>query len=226
MKLSTILTNYDEFQTSYDKIGFEQKTINIRDKRQIRLLLENVITDINLFNDILNIYDYNAKEKRQILKWIDNLGYKKETFLQMLVEKNIDNLMEDESLLEDDYNDVELFENQINIEDTIEDMTFLTESKKPTLKENTIQIEEYFDDYGIVISDKFNLKKFANSEGLDQNTLAILICNLEDEKVMKDIAKGNYNTFDAFDSTQFNDDYEDMMSDLGMYEDDEDDYED
>lgn len=125
MKLSTILTNYDEFQTSYDKIGFEQKTINIRDKRQIRLLLENVINDINLFNDILNIYDYNAKEKRQILKWIDNLGYKKETFLQMLVEKNIDNLMEDESILEDDYNDVELFESEI--EDEIENMTFFTE---------------------------------------------------------------------------------------------------
>lgn len=141
MKLSTILANYDEFQSSYKKIGFAQQTINIRDKKQFRLLLEKVISDIILFNDILNIYDYSDKDKKQILNWLNKLGYKREIFIQLLVEKNIDNLYEDESILEDEYNDIELFESEIQdeienmkffteskIEDEIEDMTFITES--------------------------------------------------------------------------------------------------
>lgn len=110
MKLSTIMANYDEFQSSYKKIGYTQKTINITDKRQLRLLLETVIEDILIFNDILNVYDYDKQEKKQILAWINKLGRKKETFLQMLVELNIENYYEDSSITEDDYTDLHLFE--------------------------------------------------------------------------------------------------------------------
>lgn len=239
MKLSTILANYDEFQSSYKKIGFAQPTINIRDKRQFRLLLEKVISDIVIFNDILNIYDYSSQDKKQILSWLNKLGYKRETFIQLMIQKNIDNLYEDESLLEDDYNDVELFESEIEdqiedmtffteseIEDQIKGMTFLTEAKKDSINDCTFEIADYFSTFDKNITKSFNLRKFADLEEVPYEKLTIMLCNLEDEKVMSDIAKGNYNTFDAFDSTQFNDDYEDMMSDLGMSEDDEDEDED
>ena len=38
MKLTTILSNYQEFRESYKKIGYSQPTINLNDKRQIELL--------------------------------------------------------------------------------------------------------------------------------------------------------------------------------------------
>ena len=45
---------------------------------------------------------------------------------------------------------------------------------------------------------------------------AVLLCNLEDTKVMSDVAKGMYNSFDLDDPGQFNDSYDDMRNDLGL----------
>lgn len=111
MKLTTILSNYKEFRESYKKIGYSQPTINLNDKRQIELLLTKVINDIILFNDILNIYDYTEKEKEKIKNFLNKLNLKQKTFLHILTQKNIDNYYEDASILEDDYNDTQLFEN-------------------------------------------------------------------------------------------------------------------
>lgn len=233
------MANYDEFQSSYKKMGFAQPTINVTDKRQFRNLLDTVINDIIIFNDLLNVYDYSEREKKQILNWLKKIGYKKETFMQMLVELNMENYYEDGTITETDYTDLHLFESDINIEaeidemeyiteddfsivNEIEDMTFLMEAKKPTLKQNIDSIEEYFEEYGIPITNKFDLKKFSKNEGLDQNTLAILLCNMDSDKVMTDIANGDYDSFNIEDSSQFNDSYEDMLNDLGFGNDDED----
>ena len=142
MKLTTILSNYQEFRESYNKIGYSQPTINLNDKRQIELLLNTVITDIILFNDILNIYDYDKKEKEKILNFLNKLNLKHKTFLHILTQKNIDNYYEDASILEDEYNDTQLFESLI--QDKIENMSFITESQnfKPKLSSKK-QIGEF-----------------------------------------------------------------------------------
>ena len=82
--------------------------------------------------------------------------------------------------------------------------------------------EKYFEEYGIPVTNKFDLKKFSKNEGLDQNTLSILLCNMDSDKVMIDIANGDYDSFNIEDSSQFNDSYEDMLNDLGFGNDDED----
>jgi hypothetical protein len=74
-------------------------------------------------------------------------------------------------------------------------------------------------DYGVKLSPKFNLTAFANSfRGIKGSTkkAAVLLCNLEDTKVMSDVAKGKYNSFDLDDPGQFNDSYDDMRNDLGL----------
>ena len=119
MKLSTIISNYYEFNKSYEKLGYRYETINIhryetiniRNKRHIGKLLNEVIDDIILYNNFLDIYDYDANEKKQILSWLNNLGRKRVTFIQKLVEINIDNYYEDQSILDgSDYDDMQLFE--------------------------------------------------------------------------------------------------------------------
>jgi hypothetical protein len=113
MKLSTIISNYYEFNKSYEKLGYRYETINIRNKRHIEKLLNEVIDDIILYNNFLDIYDYDANEKKQILSWLNNLGRKRVTFMQKLVEINIDNYYEDQSILDgSDYDDMQLFESE------------------------------------------------------------------------------------------------------------------
>jgi hypothetical protein len=113
MKLSTIISNYGEFINSYKKLGYSYETINIRNKRHIEKLLNEVVDDIILYNEFLDVYDYTEKEKKQILSWLNNLGRKRVTFIQKLVEINIDNYYEDQSILDgSDYDDMQLFESE------------------------------------------------------------------------------------------------------------------
>ena len=113
MKLSTIISNYGEFINSYKKLGYSYETINIRNKRHIEKLLNEVVDDIILYNEFLDVYDYTEKEKKQILSWLNNLGRKRVTFMQKLVEINIDNYYEDQSILDgSDYDDMQLFESE------------------------------------------------------------------------------------------------------------------
>ena len=83
------------------------------------------------------------------------------------------------------------------------------------------EIKEYFLDYKIKITDKFNLKKCAHCIGLSLDITHILLCNLENTEVMTEIANGNFDNFNWDDGDLFNDCYEDMMEDLGFVGNDE-----
>lgn len=149
MKLTTILSNYQEFRESYKKIGYSQPTINLNDKRQIELLLNTVITDIILYNDILNIYDYDKKEKEKILNFLNKLNLKHKTFLHILTQKNIDNYYEDASILEDEYNDTQLFESLI--QHKIENMSFITESEN--FEQEDMELFEFLDKHNFTVDE-------------------------------------------------------------------------
>lgn len=77
-------------------------------------------------------------------------------------------------------------------------------------------IEDYFSGYGVKLTTSFNLNKFAKENTLKSNQAKMALLNLEDTKVMKDIAKGNYSTFDIYNPSIFNDEYGQMMDDLGL----------
>ena len=79
-------------------------------------------------------------------------------------------------------------------------------------------IEDYFSNYDVELTSNFNLKKFAKENQLKSEEAKTALLNLEDTKVMKDIAKGNYSTFDIYDPSIFNDEYGQMMDDLGFEE--------
>lgn len=76
----------------------------------------------------------------------------------------------------------------------------------------TSEIREYFEDHNVIITDFFNLNEFAELEGMSQHKLAIALVNLEDEKIMQEIADGNYDNFDINNPNIFNDSYADMMN--------------
>lgn len=154
MKLTTILSNYQEFRESYKKIGYSQPTINLNDKRQIELLLNTVITDIILYNDILNIYDYDKKEKEKILNFLNKLNLKHKTFLHILTQKNIDNYYEDASILEDEYNDTQLFESLI--QHKIENMSFITESQN--FEQEDMELFEFLDKHNFTVDEVLDNK--------------------------------------------------------------------
>lgn len=165
MKLSTLIANYDEFQSSYKKIGYSQQTINIRDKRQIRLLLSNVIDDIVIYNEILDIYDYTTKEKKQILGWLSTLGRKRETFIQRLVEVNLDNYYEDMSISDDDYEDIQLFEStKMLFKDKLDNKLYIDEGDSIFVNDWScyIQANDYIFTIGWSNEDQDNYIIFPN----------------------------------------------------------------
>ena len=93
----------------------------------------------------------------------------------------------------------------------------IREEIRKVLKESDINnVQGCFADYNIKLTSAFDLNKFAKFIQQSPDTAATLICNLEDVEVMKDVARGNYRTFDMYDSNQFNDSYDDMVDDLGI----------
>ena len=83
-------------------------------------------------------------------------------------------------------------------------------------KSSDNSVESYFSDYGVKLTTNFNLKKFAKYIKMSKEDAEQVLVNLEDNKVMRDIAKGNYSTFDIYNPSLFNDEYEQMMDDLGL----------
>jgi hypothetical protein len=77
-------------------------------------------------------------------------------------------------------------------------------------------VEDYFSDYDVELTTNFNLEKFAKYIKMSKEDAKQVLVNLEDDKVMKNIAKGNYTTFDVFNPYIFNDEYDQMMDDLGL----------
>ncbi len=73
----------------------------------------------------------------------------------------------------------------------------------------------YFGECGIDVSlSKFDFKSFRIYHDLSKKAAVALLCNLEDENIMQDIANGNYDTFNENDSDQFNDSYEDVIKEF------------
>jgi hypothetical protein len=68
-------------------------------------------------------------------------------------------------------------------------------------------IIDRFENYDIVVTN-FDLKAAARAMGMPEQSAAIVIQNLEDDDIMKDLAKGNYKTIDPHEFTQFNDEYD------------------
>lgn len=81
---------------------------------------------------------------------------------------------------------------------------------------NARDLLKYFKEAGIPLSPQFSIEKMSTATDIDKKSLLVLLQNLEDRSVMKDISKGNYKSFDVYDSSQFNDSYDDMVDDLGL----------
>jgi len=101
---------------------------------------------------------------------------------------------------------------RINLSDILDKVNESTEDSL----EDIIEIKEYFETYGYSLTDKFNLVEFSENVDLPIKTCVVLLCNMETGEVMTDIANGDYDTFDAWDETQFNDSYYDFMEQLGL----------
>jgi hypothetical protein len=68
-------------------------------------------------------------------------------------------------------------------------------------------IVDRFENYDVIVTN-FNLKAAAREMGMPEQSAAIVIQNLEDDNIMRDLAKGNYKTIDPHEFTQFNDEYD------------------
>lgn len=91
---------------------------------------------------------------------------------------------------------------------------YIIGSNKTSGSNQASDIEDYFSDYDVKITSRFNLEKFAKSIQQSKKNAEALLLNLEDKEVMKDIANGVYDSFNMFSDAQFNDDYDKMMQDL------------
>ena len=80
-----------------------------------------------------------------------------------------------------------------------------------TIDEQTQEIHQFFTENGIELDPQFSLQALADDAGIDCDTAYVMVLNLEDPQIMQDIARCNYDTFNIFDSLQFNDGYEDVL---------------
>jgi len=76
------------------------------------------------------------------------------------------------------------------------------------------EVQEHFESYNIFLSDAFSIIECAIMISETPEVTTTLLCNLEDEGIMTEISHGNYEHFDIYDSSIFNDGYEDMMDQL------------
>jgi hypothetical protein len=90
------------------------------------------------------------------------------------------------------------------------------EVRRVVKEDKARELVDYFKEAGIPLTSQFNLKKMSAEVGVEEDTLLVLLQNLEDEEVMRDISKGDYTSFDEYDSDQFNDSYDDMVDDLNL----------
>ena len=74
----------------------------------------------------------------------------------------------------------------------------------------------FFKWFKVRLTPKFNVEAMAQFTGLPQETVKVLLFNLVDSRVIGDVAKGIYTSFDPHDSTQFNDEYDAVASKLGL----------
>jgi hypothetical protein len=95
----------------------------------------------------------------------------------------------------------------------------IKEEVKRVLKEaqGSIDVVSYFKNYGVSMTPSFDLKKLATTHKMPEKVVATLLVNLEDDNIMRDIAKGKYDTFNPFDSSQFNDEYETVTRMVKLY---------
>ena len=80
-----------------------------------------------------------------------------------------------------------------------------------TIDEQTQEIREFFNENGIELDPQFSLQALADDAAIDCDIAYVMALNLEDPRIMQDIASCNYDTFNIFDSLQFNDGYEDVL---------------
>lgn len=79
-----------------------------------------------------------------------------------------------------------------------------------------LEVKEYFEDHGIDLTDNFSILICAESIIKSIKTTSIILCNLEDEKVMKQIADGEYDELDLQNANIFNDSYYEMSEFLNI----------
>jgi len=77
-------------------------------------------------------------------------------------------------------------------------------------------LQQNFQEYGVKLPSTFKVSDMSTAIGLPTGKLSILLANLVDKVVMQDIANNDYTSFDPFDSSQFNGDYDDMYIHLKL----------
>lgn len=90
------------------------------------------------------------------------------------------------------------------------------------LTTSTQDILDYFEFNGIDTTNHhctYMVAEIANKFNLTQEQIAVLMCNLEDEETMKELVNGDFDVFDPWDESQFNDGYWDVMEQLGLSDD-------
>jgi hypothetical protein len=84
----------------------------------------------------------------------------------------------------------------------------LLEAAKEDIEASESSVLDYFEFCGIDTEDQcFSIIDMAKQTGIELERLEMLLCNLEDEDIMQEIANGNYFNFDQYDRNQFNDGY-------------------
>lgn len=83
------------------------------------------------------------------------------------------------------------------------------------------EVQNYFEEMCGITLNGFSFRDFCIETGLLANQALTLLCNMEHEEVQELIANGQYDQFDMWDSSQFNDSYYDVMEQLGLGDEDE-----
>ena len=82
----------------------------------------------------------------------------------------------------------------------------LLDAAKEDIDRSEASVLDYFEFLGVDTENQcFSIIDMAKETGIELERLEMLLCNLENEDIMQDIALGDYEGFDQHDRNQFND---------------------
>ena len=192
----------------------------VRLKELIREEIRKVVKEARNFKKAKQaLIDFNngkIGEDDMVKSVVKSLGFKFDEFSEEEAGLELSSKIKKGKIPTDDYilnNVIDVLSESVVMKIS-EFKKLISEEIRKVIRES--DVENYFSDYNVKLTSNFNLEKFAKYIQMSKEDAETVLVNLEDDKVMKDIAKGNYTTFDVFDPSIFNDEYDQMMDDLGL----------
>lgn len=214
------------------KVSFEEffATLGSIDRSEIKLDISKLEKGSELakaLNKMHETYKLDAKKNEEASKIIKSVGGKllnegKKAVIDSEEEEEEESKKSKAEKIDESKKNVESKKDSEESEDETEESKKLKAdevnegaSSTPDTETSNKEALEHFEFYDVDVAEsKFDIEEFCEAADLNLRQAEIAIANLEDTDIMEDLVKGDYDSFDLYDSDQFNDEYRSVMKEI------------